>query len=242
MGRLLCCSQVRVWIRGAADTKKNREREKPIAELLRAAADTKKNYEREQTIKKCIGDGVDDFKTYCPAIASVIAMSAPSMLLAASLIALLLGFGVYLGFVWRRDLDTAAGSNGNRDVFIVYIAGVVLSFAVYVFSSIVKNDEHGHGNDLLYPCLEDHPLSYLLKPGPDAEVQRSSSRRKGCERTGQRNAEITGAHPMDSGHENLVTALNNAAKLRRESAMADEYVAKLYGQYARKSCDESRTE
>jgi len=168
MARLLCCSQVRVWIRGYPDTIKNRKREKDIAELL-SKARCSGPLSKDEIVK--VGDKGGCFKFYCPAITSVIAMSVPSMLLASSLISLLLGFGVYLGFLWRRDLDTAGGFNNSRDVFIFYVVGVVLCFTVYLFPLVARNDQHGHRGQS-YPCLKDHPMYCHLKgkKGPDEEM------------------------------------------------------------------------
>lgn len=167
MARLLCCPQVRVWIRGCPDTTENRKREEAIAKLL-SKARCSGPLSKDEIVEKVV-DGGDCFKLYCPAITSVIAMSVPSMLLASSLISLLLGFGVYLGFLWRRDLDTAGGFNDSRNVFIFYVVAVVLCFAVYLFPLVV-DDQHRHYGQS-YPCLKEHPMYCLLngKKGSDEE-------------------------------------------------------------------------
>ncbi|RYP02545.1 hypothetical protein DL765_010730 [Monosporascus sp. GIB2] len=63
-----------------------------------------------------------------PALSSTITVSAPSLLLSSSLLLLLAGMGVFLGFVWSRDLDADAGVGDSKSVFVVYV--VVLGFSL----------------------------------------------------------------------------------------------------------------
>ncbi|GAB1313551.1 hypothetical protein MFIFM68171_03761 [Madurella fahalii] len=63
-----------------------------------------------------------------PASSSTITVSAPSLLLSSSLLLLLAGMGVFLGFVWSRDLDVDAGVGDSKSVFVVYV--VVLGFSL----------------------------------------------------------------------------------------------------------------
>ena len=69
-------------------------------------------------------------RSLAPAPSSVLTVSAPGMLLSASLCFLLIGFGIYLGFMWTRTLDDLAGPDDNRDVFIVYIVSLVFCYGL----------------------------------------------------------------------------------------------------------------
>ncbi|KAH8744283.1 hypothetical protein F5882DRAFT_455077 [Hyaloscypha sp. PMI_1271] len=80
---------------------------------------------------------------YCfrPGIASVLSVSAPQALLSASLISLLIAFGIYLGFTWTRSLDTNASGSDSRNVFIFYITTLFICFLVYSLSSLAQNED-----------------------------------------------------------------------------------------------------
>ena len=86
-----------------------------------------------------------------PSVAAVLTVSAPNMLMSASLNCLLVGFAVYLGFTWTKDLDAEAGKDGSCAVFITYIVGLVFCYGVYSISSaVVASDSHVSEHDLLY--------------------------------------------------------------------------------------------
>ena len=76
-----------------------------------------------------------------PAPSSVLIVSAPGLLLSASLYFLLIGFGVYLGFMWTRALDDLAGPDDNRDVFIIYLVSLIFCYGVYSMSD-AAHDTH----------------------------------------------------------------------------------------------------
>ena len=69
-------------------------------------------------------------RSLAPAPSSVVTVSAPGLLLSASLCFLLTGFGIYLGFMWTRTLDDLAGPDDNRDVFIIYIISLVFCYGL----------------------------------------------------------------------------------------------------------------
>lgn len=75
-------------------------------------------------------------RTLVPAVSSVLTVSAPRLLLSASLKSLLTGLGVYLGFVWTKKLDVFGTVEGNRDVFVVYIAALMLCYGVYTLAGL----------------------------------------------------------------------------------------------------------
>lgn len=74
-----------------------------------------------------------------PAPTAVITVSAPSLLLSSSLLLLLAGMGVFLGFVWTRDLDADASAGDSRAVFTAYIAVTAFSLGMTGVFSLGKD-------------------------------------------------------------------------------------------------------
>jgi hypothetical protein len=118
VGRLFTGRQIRAWIRRNDVT---------ILDVLRSER------ERPVSLRSIIS----------PSVLSTIVISAPGVLLAASLLFLLLGFGVYLGFVWTRSLDDSAGRNDSRDVFIVYIVVLGIFYVLYSVVDMGQNYKSG---------------------------------------------------------------------------------------------------
>lgn len=82
--------------------------------------------------------------TKTPSILSVVVLSAPAFILNISLSALLIALGVYLGFIWTRNLDTDAGLHDSRNVLIFYVVGVFSMIAVYFVPNALKDSEDQH--------------------------------------------------------------------------------------------------
>jgi hypothetical protein len=53
---------------------------------------------------------------------------------------LLIALAIYFGFTWTRELDTNAGRNDSRNVFITYIVGLTIAGLVYGVSKLYQND------------------------------------------------------------------------------------------------------
>lgn len=75
-----------------------------------------------------------------PSPASTLTVSAPSVLLSSSLLFLFIGFGIFLGFTWHRGLDTFAGPDDSRDVFILYMVSLALCYVLYAASDSSSHD------------------------------------------------------------------------------------------------------
>lgn len=78
-------------------------------------------------------------RSLIPAPSSVLIASAPGVLLSASLYFLIIGFGIYLGFMWTRTLDDLAGPDDYRDVFIVYLVSLSFCYGLYSMSDAAHN-------------------------------------------------------------------------------------------------------
>lgn len=108
-----------------------------------------------------------------PSASSVITISAPQMLLSTSLCSLLIGFGVYFGFIWTRSLDPNAGLHDSRNVFITYMTGLIVSSLVYSISQLFQDDdkrtEGAIMEDYLKEYVENNPET-VIKWGVEAEI------------------------------------------------------------------------
>lgn len=168
-------------------------------------------------------------RQFLPSAASVLTVSAPNMLLSASLNAFLVGLGVYFGYVWTRNLDESAGPSASRAVFIVYVVGLALCYGIYALSSLVAADQSYVSEwDLLRGLrsstahARDHPSRRASSLDPEAVTENCGPSGK-TEKQPRR----TENPEHDSSRQQLVKALREAADLRRKSAVADERVAEL---------------
>jgi hypothetical protein len=93
---------------------------------------------------------------FTPSAASVITISAPQMLLSGSLLMLLLGLGIYLGFLWTRSLDETAGINDSRNVFITYVVGLAVSGFVYSISQLFQDAEKRSERQIVEGYLREY--------------------------------------------------------------------------------------
>ena len=81
------------------------------------------------------------FNTLQPSISAAFLLSSPSLLLNISLGSFIMALGIYLGFVWTRNLDTQAGVHDSRDVFIFFAISVFTFVVVYYLPATFKTIE-----------------------------------------------------------------------------------------------------
>lgn len=171
-----------------------------------------------------------------PSAASVIAVSASTRLLAISVLSFLIGFGVYLGLVWKGDLDTAATQGDSRAVFIVYIVVLLLclgatngmsvrslrSLPVYINGwSEVRNLKAGHDEgieDATVTSTDNRPGSeptrFLQEPSIHLQHLRAEDRSPTTDP--ERFLEL-----------DLPALFQEAAKVRLNMAAIDQRLAEL---------------
>jgi hypothetical protein len=87
-------------------------------------------------LKNSEGPSTVIMDSIAPAPSSAITISAPSLLLSASLLLLLSGMGVFLAFIWTWEVDKDGGTSSSRDVFIVYIVTLGISLATVGYFSL----------------------------------------------------------------------------------------------------------
>jgi len=113
---------------------------------------------------------------FTPSVSSVITISAPQILLSASLLALLLALGMYFGFVWTRHLDIDVGEDGSRNVLISYLITLTLCFTVYSVSRLIQSDDTRTERDIVSDYMTDFLRDFNEKhtdtarqPGADTQ-------------------------------------------------------------------------
>ncbi|CAN9296250.1 unnamed protein product [Alternaria alternata] len=168
-------------------------------------------------------------RQFLPSAASVLTVSAPNMLLSASLNAFLVGLGVYFGYVWTRNLDESAGPSASRAVFIVYVVGLALCYGIYALSSLVAADQSYVSEWDLLRGLRSSTAHARDQPSRRASSLDPEAVTENCGPSGktEKQPRRTENPEHDSSRQQLVKALREAADLRRKSAVADERVAEL---------------
>jgi hypothetical protein len=165
---------------------------------------------------------------YKPAMASLLAISAPTILLSASLYSLLVGLGVYLGMLWSKGGNERASESDDFNIFLVYIIGLGVCFGIYALSELLAS-----GNNVtdleLQRLLEESALRHNEHLSETHELQRSQLPAAANQR-----AERTNRNTQHEANElRLAAALEDAAISRERSVEADTRLAELYRELAR---------
>lgn len=143
MGRLLLPGQVRGWIRG--------------------------EYDQEPDITST--DMTELLKPFKPSPTSVLTISAPQLLLSSSLYSFLVGLGVYVSFVWRRQLDPDAGFNDSRNIFVTYVVSIAVCEIIYSVSSVAQEEQK---NTMPKLIVEENCTKFLEKLSSQTERRQIS--------------------------------------------------------------------
>jgi hypothetical protein len=164
------------------------------------------------------GYGIDQYGELMPSPAAVLTVSAPNMLLSASLNSFLLGLGTYLAYVWTRHLDTTAGTNDSLAIFISYVASLTACYGIYELSGLELVRRSYTTEKLVNPPLM--PLRQRKRDEKSSNFQPTSARARGS-------TDGAGMSREHTVKEELIQELHIAAQLRRESAASDERIAEL---------------
>ena len=152
LGRLLNGRQVRAWLLGGFDAEwqpesqqrdANKSLSRSLLDLWQTVPHNNHVYwDAHDLLIRLLNFGSPftrpGLPAYVPGVASVVTVSAPELLLSASVIALLTGLGVYLTFIWQLGLDEDAGSKNSMSVFIFFIVSTTISFAIYSLSRAMQ--------------------------------------------------------------------------------------------------------
>jgi hypothetical protein len=160
-----------------------------------------------------------------PALSSILTISAPTMLLSASLNCFLAGFGAYLGLMWTKGLDEDAIGDESRNVFFVYVIGLGVCYGIYTLSVLSQGQlKEERSWDVLLKEAQRQESRLPLSPSP------GTSTRDPQWPHSQDTSDYIQMAPLDTTniHSELVQALLKMAKLRKESATIDTHLAALF--------------
>ncbi|EMD97114.1 hypothetical protein COCC4DRAFT_51163 [Bipolaris maydis ATCC 48331] len=240
LGRFIYANDVRAWIRGHSILDGDLYPRKALAVA----------HFNSDSAFRVVGADV-------PSVASVLTIAAPTMLLNASLNAFLLGLGIYLGFVWTWDLNETAGASSSRAVFIIYMVDLVVCYWVYAISNVIVADQ-SYVSEAELLGEKDALQSFFGLRNKDEEsaggsrrpsaAQHVSSQEVPSGTTGRASTSTTppGEPYQEQTNESnatkslsvegeLVRVLQEAARLRTESAKFDERMAQLLEKLAKGS-------
>ncbi|KAI1751562.1 hypothetical protein F4782DRAFT_531337 [Xylaria castorea] len=154
-----------------------------------------------------------------PSVASVVTVSAPFALLVVALNSFLVGFGIWLGFVWTKNLDPDSTRGDNRAVFITYAVGLGTCYLVYTASNLSAGPWKSLSK------WRDDIINKMREPAT-GEYSRHIEERP--QESQVHDPIIATASQPTSSHEELSNALRQTAKLRRELTESEELLADLY--------------
>ena len=141
---------------------------------------------------------------------------------------LLLALAVYQGFIWTKSLDTVAGNNDSRNVFIAYIVGTGYCLEFIVSTFVLKTVE-----TVIYRMINSG--RYLIKTNAAGRNHEQSGLELGTisddlPRQDRRSTAgpYSGHHVDESQTTGLEAALQAAARAHEQCAKADLQVALEY--------------
>ena len=156
-------------------------------------------------------------------IASLLLLRLPNAFLLYGVVCFLVGFGLFLGFAWRQDLDNTPSRDSNRAVMIMYIvvggvsflgAGGVVKWKmaeVDQAEKIVGKDIEGGDDDANGDASGRGSGNWSPNDGSGSEGEA-----EGLLGKGRRNGQFSPKEVMD--HERIAKALEDAARAHREVA------------------------
>jgi hypothetical protein len=169
-----------------------------------------------------------------PSVASVLTIAAPNILLSASFLSFLVGLGVYLGLMWARDLDEAAGAEDSKAVFITYVVGLGVCYFAYALSNAVVSDQSYvseldllHKTGALLPIVDKEHGSEETSRRNGERSMPSSFSASACEYEFDSSSRQHGRGEDISTREELLRVFRQAAELRKASTELDERLARL---------------
>ena len=150
--------------------------------------------------------GKDDNSYLSASLPAMLVLSAPYTMMEYSIILLFVGLAIYQGFTWTRNLDTDAGQTGSRNIFIVFMVGLVLGGFFFSSATTIKDLE----SKLLRKRRDDATISW-----PEMRANTFSNDRQ--------QHSLSGNSTSD-----LISALRSAAAAHTQSGEADKLVALAY--------------
>lgn len=177
-------------------------------------------------------------------LSGIFILSAPYTMMSYAILAFITGLAIYQGFVWTRTLDTDAGKDNSRNVFIAYIvstgfcelfflsAGMIKAIESLLIRGrsrtksrdLVRNngdffDSHGKDDEPLQ--LDEYSSAVFVSKNAAASTQNVDAASQ------QQSPKVTDSYG------GLAEALERAAKAHILCAEADRRVASEYAKMSR---------
>ncbi len=71
-------------------------------------------------------------------LSGIFILSAPYAMMSFAILAFITGLAIYQGFVWTKTLDTDAGKNNSRNVFVAYIVSTGFCQLFFLSAGVIK--------------------------------------------------------------------------------------------------------
>lgn len=105
---------------------------------LRPGNETTGTKEQLQTLGERVLARLQSDRWVSPSINSAVMLVAPARLLNLAVSAFLIGLGIYLGLVFTKDINIAAGNRGNLANMIIYILVVVICILLFWIPVVLR--------------------------------------------------------------------------------------------------------
>ena len=166
-------------------------------------------------------------------LSAIFILSAPYTMMSYAIVAFITGLAIYQGFIWTRNLDTAAGQINSRNVFIAYIVSTGYGGLFFLSAGVIKAMENlllqqhssraekrgfmaRHRNDEPSSELKEYPPAIPSNPAaaPSQSIRPQNT-------------------SDESSSRGIAAALEAAAKAHILSAEADRRVAAEYAKLSK---------
>ena len=126
---------------------------------------------------------------------------------------------MYVSFIWQRHLNPDSAFNDSRNIFITYILSISICQIVYTFSAVAQEVQRDET-----PLLTVQANLKRVRAKAMEEKNRNQSLTQRNAIEGEQDRQFSLTNPSQT----LIKALQDSARLRRESAKVEELIARCY--------------
>lgn len=171
-------------------------------------------------------------------LSGIFILSAPYTMMSFAILAFIIGLAIYQGFVWTKTLDTDAGKDNSRNVFIAYIVSTGFCQLFFLSAGLIKAIEslliRGQSRKKLRELTRSNRYSFDSNRTGEDHLQldeyTSAAFTNNATASAQNNDSAPPQRRLNSTdpYGGLAAALEAAAKAHILSAEADRRVASEY--------------
>ena len=178
-------------------------------------------------------------------LSGIFILSAPYTMMSYAILAFVTGLAIYQGFVWTRTLDTDAGKDNSRNVFIAYIVSTGFCELFFLSAGMIKAIEslliRGRSRTKSRDLARDNRdfFDSHRKIDEPLQLDEYTSTTFGSNNAAASTRNVDAASQQQTPQINdpfggLAEALERAAKAHILSAEADRRVASEYAKMSRR--------